>query len=239
MIVQFPAGAQRVRGALFLPGDDAARAGVVVIPDVWGLAPHYEQVAQKLASAGYAALAIDLYTRGESPQRAGPQGITAFIQGLPDRQVLSDLQGAIDFLAAHPALGGRRIGVTGFCMGGMYTLLAACRCRGLSACVSFYGMLEYEKGLDPVKKPRSPLAALPDLTCPLLGLYGAEDALIPVADVRRLEQGLARSRHPGQVVLYPGAGHAFMNETRPEAFRPAVAADAWPRMVSFLRRHLA
>jgi carboxymethylenebutenolidase len=70
----------------------------------------------------------------------------------------------------------------------------------------------------------------------VLGLYGEEDAIIPVADVRELEERLPKSPHGGEVRLYPGAGHAFMNDTRPEMYRAAAAADAWPRAVAFLRK---
>ena len=64
----------------------------------------------------------------------------------------------------------------------------------------------------------------------MLGFYGAEDAIIPLADVRELEERLAKSGRPGEVRVYPGAGHAFLNDTRPELYRPAAAADAWPRL---------
>jgi carboxymethylenebutenolidase len=236
MIAEFPAGAQRVRGFFALPEAGAARAGAVVIPDVWGPSPHYEQVARKLAAEGYAALAIDLYTRGESPQAFGPQRVTEFIQALPDRQVLGDLQGAIDFLAAHPALAGRRIGITGFCMGGMYTFLAACRCRGLSAAVAWYGMLR--ANARDANKPEHVLDAIADLGAPTLGLFGADDALIPPSDVDALRERAARAGRPLEVVVYPGAGHAFNNDTRPDAFRPHASADAWQRLFAHFHRHL-
>jgi len=233
MIVEFPA---RLRGALFIPQGAGPHPGVVVIPDVWGLKPHYEQVAQKLAGAGYAALAIDLYTRGESPEAHGPQRVLEFIQALPDRQVLGDLQAAIDFLAAHPAVRGRSIGITGFCMGGMYALLAGCRCRGLSAAVAWYGMLR-AAALD-ANKPEHVLDAIEDLGVPTLGLFGAEDALIPVDDVETLSARAARAGRSLEVVIYPGAGHAFNNDTRPDAFRPAASADAWQRLFAHFARHL-
>jgi carboxymethylenebutenolidase len=152
--------------------------------------------------------------------------------------MLETIQEAVDRLAADEAVARRKIAVIGFCMGGQYALLAACACRGLSACVPFYGMLRYAEGLDPSRKPRSPLEALADLRCPVLGLYGEEDPIIPVADVRELEERLAKSRQGGEVRLYAGAGHAFMNDTRPEMYRPTAAADAWPRSVAFLRREL-
>lgn len=211
-------------------------AGVVLIPDVWGLSDHYRDLAGRLAGEGFAVLAVDLYRRGK-PDIATPAEAVAFIRTLSDPQVLADLAEARQRLAEGPCRS-LRIGITGFCMGGQYALLGACSGLGFAACVPFYGMLVYEEGLDPERKPRSPLDALRDLECPVLGLYGEEDALIPLAQVDRLEAALAAAPHVGEVVRYAGAGHAFMNETRPAAYRPAAAADAWPRAVDFLRRHL-
>lgn len=213
--------------------------GVVMVPDVWGLSDHYRDLARRLAAEGFAVLAVDPYRKTGCPELADVAAALAWIRELSDPLVLETLQEAIDALAAHPAAAGRRVGVTGFCMGGQYALLAACRCRGLSACAPFYGMLRYEPGLDPARKPRAPLDALADLSCPVLGLYGAEDPIIPLADVHELEERLAKSGQPSEVRIYPGAGHAFMNDTRPEMYRPAAAADAWPRVVAFLREHLA
>jgi len=222
-------------GFLAWPGGEPV-PGVVMVPDVWGLSDHYRGLARRLAGEGFAALAIDPYRKTGRPVLSDVASALAWIRELPDPLVLATIQEAIDHLAAHEAVAGRKIGVTGFCMGGQYALLAACGCRGLSACVPFYGMLRYAEGLDPARKPRSPLEALADLRCPVLGLYGEEDAIIPVADVRELEERLAKSPHGGEVRLYPGAGHAFMNDTRPEMYRPAAAADAWPRAVAFLRK---
>jgi carboxymethylenebutenolidase len=223
----------------FLAAPDAGPVpGVLMVPDVWGLSDHYRGLARRLAGEGFAALAIDPYRKTGKPALSDVASALAWIRELSDPLLLETMQEALDRLAAHEAVAGRKVGITGFCMGGQYALLAACGCRGLSACVPFYGMLRYAEGLDRSLKPRSPLEALADLGCPVLGLYGAEDALIPVADVRELEERLAKSRKGGEVRLYAGAGHAFMNDTRPEMYRPAAAADAWPRAVAFLRREL-
>jgi carboxymethylenebutenolidase len=231
-------GHEDTYGYLAWPGAGVT-PGVVMIPDVWGLSDFYRGLARRLAGEGFAVLAVDPYRKTGKPAISDPASALAWIRGLSDPLVLETMQDAVDRLAAHAAVAGRKVGITGFCMGGQYALLAACSCRGLSACAPFYGMLRYGPGLDPAKKPRSPLEALPDLTCPALGLYGAEDALIPAVDVRELDEGLRKSRPGGEVVLYPNAGHAFMNDTRPEMYRPAAAADAWPRLVAFLRRELS
>lgn len=219
--------------------DEGEHPGVVMIPDVWGLSDHYRDLAQRLSREGFAVLVVDPYRKTGRRELADVAAALAWIRALPDLVVLDTIQEAIDALVGHPSVNGRKVGITGFCMGGQYALLAACACRGLSACVPFYGMLRYAEGLDPARKPRAPLDALPDLSCPVLGLYGAEDAIIPQADVRELEKRLATSGRAFAVHVYEGAGHAFMNETRPEAHRPQAAADAWRRLVAFLREHLA
>ncbi len=222
-------------------GGSASVPGVVMVHDVWGLSDHTRDMAQRLAAEGFGVLAIDLYRR-ESGVAIEDPGRT--IRELSDPRVVGDVQAGIDFLSYHEATRGARAGVTGFCMGGMFTLLAACACRGLSAAVPFYGMLSYEHGMlradppDPARKPRQPLDAVSDLRCPLLAFFGEEDTFIPMDDVRELERRLKAVDQPSEVVVYPGAGHAFMNDTRPAAHRPDAARDAWTRAVRFLREHL-
>jgi carboxymethylenebutenolidase len=226
----------------FLARPDTGRhPGVVMVHDVWGLADHTRDMARRLAGEGYCVLAVDLYRRMQEVRIEHPG---AWMRALSDPQVLDDLQAAIDLLRARGDVRGG-IGLTGFCMGGMYVLMGASRCSGLSAAAAFYGLLSHRhgllhdpQGLDPAKKPREPLAMAPELRCPLLAFFGEDDEFVPVADVRALESALARAPHPSEVVLYPGAGHAFMNDTRPAAFRPEIARDAWARLLRFFGEHL-
>jgi carboxymethylenebutenolidase len=221
----------------FLAEPDAGPGpGVVVIPDVWGLGDHTQDIAGRLAQEGFSALALDVYRKTGKPSLADPAAALAWIRELSDPLVLETTQEGIDALAKRVA--GRRVGLIGFCMGGQYAWLAACACRGLSAVAPFYGMLRYAPGLDAKKKPRSPLDAVASLSCPALGLYGEEDAIIPNADVDELEVRLARQRQPYEIVRYAGAGHAFLNDTRPALYRPEAAADAWRRLLAFLRQRL-
>jgi carboxymethylenebutenolidase len=224
-------------GFLAEPGG-GPHPGVVVIPDVWGLSDHTRDLAQRLAREGFAALALDVYRKTGRPSLADPAQAMAWIRELSDPLVLETVQDGIDALARHEAVAGRPVGLVGFCMGGQYAWLAACACRGLSAVAPFYGMVRYEAGLDATKKPRAPLDAVATLSCPALGLYGREDAIIPEADVDELEQRLARQRQPFEIVRYAGAGHAFLNDTRPATYRPEAAADAWRRLLTFLRARL-
>lgn len=215
--------------------------GVVMVHDVWGVSDHTRDMARRLAAEGYCVLAVDLYRREPELRIENPG---AWIRALPDPRVLADLQAGADFLHARPEVSGP-VGITGFCMGGMYALLAACSCRGVSAAAVFYGLLSHahgilhdENGLDPARKPREPLQAVAALGCPLVCFYGDRDEFVPAADVEALRARLAGARFPAELVIEPGCGHAFVNDTRPEAYRPEAARRSWARMVAFFRQHL-
>ena len=207
------------------PSEGGPHPGVVLIPAVRGLYDHFRELAARLAREGFAVLAVDLYRRTGPPEIGDPASAMQWIRELPDPQVLGDLQTAIDFLSADPVVAGQPVGITGFCMGGQYAILAACTCTGLSACAPFYGMLAYGSGLDPEKKPRSPLDATSDLSCPLLGQYGELDPLIPLEQVESFRERLAATGQPAELHVYTGAGHAFMNDSQPDRYHPESAAD--------------
>ena len=216
--------------------------GVVMIHDVWGLSDHTRDMARRLAEEGFVVLAVDLYRR--EPVEIRDPG--SHMRGLSDPAVLEDVQAAVDALVARPETQGRRAAVLGFCMGGMYALMAGSSCHSVAAVVPFYGLLSHDHGilhdsagLDPVKKPRAPLDYVAKLRCPLLACFGDGDEFIPLSDVRALEAHLGATDRDTQVVVYQGAGHAFMNDTRPDAFRPDAADDAWRRSVRFLASNLA
>lgn len=218
--------------------EEGAHPGVVLLPDVRGIYEHFRELARRLASEGFAVLVADLYRRTGRPTITDPASAMRWIAELDDRVVMDEVRSAVAFLRGHPAVGGLPVGMMGFCMGGQYTLLAACTLSGLGAAVSFYGMIRYPPGLDPEKKPRAPLDVAAELRCPLLGLYGAEDALIPLEDVRAFEEAARASGQPVEFRVYEEAGHAFLNDTQPERYRPEAAADAWRRAVAFLRDRL-
>jgi len=226
----------------YLARPDAGRhPGVVMVHDVWGLADHTRDMARRLAAEGYCVLAVNLYRR-EGEVRI--ENVGAWMRALDDPRVLADLQTAVDFLRARPDVG-PSVGITGFCMGGMYALMAACHVTGLAAAAPFYGLLSHSRGLlhdpnglDPARKPRDPLAMAHGLRCPLLAFFGVDDPFIPVDEVRALERELGRSGKPFEVVVYPDAGHAFMNDTRPDAFRPETAREAWSRLLRFFAERL-
>ena len=212
-----------------------SRAGVVMIPDVWGLSDHYRSLGEGLANEGFMVLVVDPYRKTGFQEITSPEEALAWIDSIDDNLMLETLNEGIDFLHVK---GCSRVGITGFCMGGQYALLAACSLGGLSACSPFYGMLRYANGLDRSKKLRSPLEAIEDLSCPLLGFYGDQDPIIPVSDVLDLEQRLSNIEQRSSIRRYAEAGHAFMNDTRPDMYSEEAAKDAWPRLIDFMKIEL-
>lgn len=209
---------------------------IIILHDVRGLNDHYRDVTCRFANEGFYALSIDFYSREGMPHLPDMEAVLRWMQQLDDRRVLADIAAAVRFLGIRPEVRSRSIGITGFCMGGQYALMAACAVDGLAACVSFYGMLRYAERTE--AKPESPLDMAARLRCPYLGLFGENDQLIARADIKELESILRRAGKSFQTRIYPGAGHAFFNDQRPDAYRPAAAQDAWLRTLSFFRAHL-
>lgn len=234
--LEFVRDGDAIRGYAAWPRGADPVPGLVVVPDVRGLSDHYRDVARRFAAEGFATFAIDLYSREGAPDLADMPSVFRWMAGLPDARILADLGAAVAMLAARPRVRSGVVGITGFCMGGQYALMAACTQPGIAACASWYGMLRYEEPTP--HRPRSPLDLAPGLGCPYLGLFGRDDGLIPPADVEALRAILARGSQVWAIESYAGAGHAFFNDTRPDTYRPGVAARAWPRAVGFLHEHL-
>lgn len=218
------------------PLRDERLPAVLIIPDVYGLSDHYRDITRRFAGEGFFSVALDLYSREGAPKLADIGAVQRWIQDLDDRRVLGDIDAAVHFLRSRVEVRKISVGVVGFCLGGQYALMSACGTADVAACVSFYGMLRYAEHSE--RKPESPLEMAPRLACPYLGLFGADDPLIPRADVRELGSILRNTNKSCQIKSYTGAGHAFFNDRRADAFRPEAAADAWSRSIAFFRQTL-
>ena len=225
--VQTPAGSMpaqvaRPVGARELPG-------VIVVQEAFGLNDHIKGVARRIAAEGFVTLAPDLYYRGGAGRTAGYGELPKAIEmmgALKDDQILEDVAAAAAALEHDPAVRADRIGITGFCMGGRVSYLAACGLTGkLKAAVPFYG------GGIPIERTDG-------LQCPVLAFFGEEDTYIPLTQVAHLRAEAARLGKSVEVVVYPKAPHGFFCDER-DSYRPTAAADAWKRAIAFLTRQLA
>ncbi len=235
--ISFKRDGDDIKAYLADPGGSGSMPGLVIVPDVHGLSDHYRAVARRFAAEGCVALALDPYSREGTPTLGDLDQVFAWMKQLPDERILGDIRGAIEYMAARQEIREGAVALTGFCMGGQYTLMAACQLDGIAAAVSWYGMLRYAETSD--IKPASPLDLAANLKCPYLGMFGAEDPIIPTADVEELRAILEREQKTFEIEVYESAGHAFFNDTRPEMYRPQVAERAFERAMTFLRNQLA
>ena len=215
--------------------------GVVVIHHIPGWGEWTTEVVRKFAHHGYAAISPHLYFREGNPGEA-PDDLGARIRaagGVADAQVMGDVAGAMAYLRAQPNATGK-IGVIGFCSGGRHTYLAACTLPGIDAAVDCWGgnvIVDDPKALN-AKRPVAPIDLTEKMTCPLLGIFGNDDANPTADQVNRTEAVLKKLGKNYEFHRYDGAGHAFFNTLR-DAYRPEQAIDGWRKVFDFFNRHLA
>ena len=201
-----------------LPHDQASTA-VVLIHEWWGINDHIRDLASRYAKEGYLCVAPDLY-RGRVA--ADTAAASALMQALAIDDGLETIRKAMD--AATETYQVKRFAITGYCMGGTFALRAACEMPELAATAPFYGDIPGEN-------------VLAKLKVPTLFIAGLRDAWINPEKVNGLKEIAAKYKLPVEVVSYD-ADHAFFNDTRPQVYDAAAAADAWRRVLKHLRRHL-
>jgi carboxymethylenebutenolidase len=222
---------------LFVASPEApASRGVVVVQEAFGVNPYIESVAERFAAAGYLAVAPHFFHRagGGTVPYGDFTAVLEKFEGLTDGGILDDVDAALAHVAAA-GVPAAATGLVGFCFGGRVAFLAALR-RPIGAAVGFYG-----GGIVTGRFPQFPalIDEAPTLQTPWLGLFGADDASIPVADVDRLRDELAaKAPVATDVVLYDGAGHGFFRDVSDD-FRPDAATDAWTRTTGWFATHLA
>lgn len=220
-IIEFRHGSETFQGYHARPARPGP--GVIVLQEWWGLVGHITDVADRLAAAGFNALAPDLY-KGKTATEPDEAGSLMMALNIGDTE--RELAAAIKTLLFDESTSGSRVGVVGFCMGGQLSMLAACENPEVGACVNFYG-------IHPNVKPD-----FTKLHAPILGLFGEQDHVTPLEAVNELEATLAHLGKPHDFHVYHGAGHAFFNDARPAVYDAEAADDAWIRMLAFFHHEL-
>lgn len=221
-MVRVASGDETIDAYLSLPARPA-RGAVVVVHEWWGLNDWAKQVANRFAAEGYAAIAPDLY-RGQVATDA--ELAHELSRGLPPERAVRDIRAARACLDTLRESAGRRTAFVGFCMGGGLALRAALDSAAVDATVICYGSVITDA------------AVLRTIRGPVLGVFGADDRGIGLDQTTGLEKGLRAAGNAGEVRVYPGVGHAFLNEGRP-GYKPEVARRAWDDIDAFLARNLA
>jgi carboxymethylenebutenolidase len=227
VMTEYPSGTIKIPAYLSRPKKKGAVPGaVLVIHEVFGLNDHIKSIADRISAEGYLALAPDFFVRAPEPPPKGTADMAAIrkaASSIPEEVAIKDMQAALDYMKSIDGVR-RHFASIGFCMGGGFSYQLATHTKDLRGAVIFYG--------------RTPLGLVPQVSCPLLGNFGALDTGIPPEKVKELENALLKAGKKADLKVYPGAGHGFFNDTRPEAYNAEAAADAWQRTKKFFRERL-
>lgn len=223
-MTEITSGSEKIQAYVAQPAT-AAKNGpaVVVIQEWWGLNEWVKATADRIAGMGYVAIAPDLY-RGQVATE--PQLAHELMRGLPDERAIRDVRAAAAYVKSAAGGGAKKVAVIGFCMGGRLSLLASLDKGPFDATVVCYG------------SPETNPDRLKTLRGPVLGVFGGADRGIGTDQTDALTAGLKKSGKKGEVVVYPGAQHGFLNDFRPAQYDSVGAPKAWEKITGFFAVNL-
>ncbi len=206
------------------PDDDAKHPGMVLIQEWWGIEPHIQDLAQKLATTGFVVAVPDLYHGKVATEPDDAQKMVMMMRKNVDKAV-NEIIGALDTVKAMPYVDPKTLGLMGFCGGGFLAYTTAARYADLGALVPFYG-----GGYDPSPEE------VAKVNVPVLAVYGSRDDSVPQEQREKIERLYKDAGKDFTLKVYD-AGHAFINPMHGMGDEKA-ASEAWPLAVKFLQDHL-
>ena len=226
-----------LNGYAVQPAGKGSFPGMVVLMEAFGITAHIQSVCERLANAGFAAVAPDIF-HGDVFAYTDTDKVRPKIQTIRDDQVMGEMAESLDWLETQHNVNRERLGIIGFCMGGRLAFLAHCRFPDrLQAAVSFYG-----GGIAPDGPDRfgriPPIGEAEKTRVPVFLGYGAEDSSITPTEHARVAEKLSSLKKRYTLAVYPGAGHGFLCEER-ASYAPAMADIAWKEAIGFLQSTLA
>jgi len=220
--VSFESSKSKINGYLARPKEKGPRPAVLVIHENRGLNPHLEDVARRLAAEGFLAYAVDLLSLvGGTPPGEGEA--RALHAKLNQDDAVAALVSAVSFLKTHPESTGK-VGAVGFCFGGLMVNRLAASSKELAAGVAYYGR-------------QAPAEQVPNIQAALMLHYAENDPGVN-AGIEAYERALKANKKTYRVHRYPGAQHAFNNDTSAARYNKAAADLAWGRTVAFFKQYL-
>jgi carboxymethylenebutenolidase len=226
-MVEFASNGNTAGGYLAAP-ETGSGPGVIVVQEWWGLDSGIKEMADRLAAAGFVALAPDLY-HGELAGHTEMDKAGELMSNLPPDRAARDMSGAVDYLADHESTTGDGVGVMGFCMGGLLTfVLAALRPDRIKAAVPFYGFPQGDDQPDYSK-----------ISAAIQGHMAENDDFFPPSAAMHLLEELKALGKEVEITVHPGTGHAFMAPHNALGTLNQELADRiWPQATAFLHQHL-
>jgi len=222
--VTFPGEGLSVIGYQARPKGNGPFPAIVVAHENRGLTDYIQDVTRRLAKAGYVALAVDLLSRqGGTAKVTDPAQIPAALSAASPDELAGHYLAGIRYLKGLSFVQKDRIGMTGFCFGGGMTWLTAVKSPDLKAAVPYYG-------------PNPPLEGVPNITAAVLAIYGENDQRIN-AGIPAIEEAMKKNNKVFEKIIYPGAAHAFHNDTG-RNYHPEAAENAWKRTLEWFARYV-
>jgi len=236
--IRIPAAGGEMPAYRAQPAGGGSFPVILVVQEIFGVHEHIKDICRRLAKQGYLAIAPELYARQGDPRQYSnvQELIDKVVSQVPDAQVLADLDACVAWAVAH--VGDRaRLGITGFCWGGRIAWLYAAHNPQVRAGVAWYGRVV---GAVNAMNPQNPIDVAGKLNGPVLGLYGGQDASIPLATLEQMRSALADSGNGASraslIHVYPDAPHAFNADYRP-SYRAPEAADGWARLLAWFKQN--
>jgi carboxymethylenebutenolidase len=225
--VKYEGKAGPVSGYLARPIKAGQYPGLIVIHENRGLDDHVRDVARRFAKEGYVALAPDFLSRQGGTMKANPKGagLPNIRELAPGQGVAEDAEAGFRYLRVLPDVRRDRIGVVGFCWGGGMAFITATQVRDLKAAVVYYGASP------------TPLDLVKDIQAPVMAHYGEKDPNINKG-IPDTEAAMKKYNKVYDYRIYPGAQHAFNNDTNPERYDAKAAKEAWERTMGFFKKNL-
>lgn len=222
--LRFPGKAGTLLAHLARPQGAGPFPAVLICHENRGINEHTRDIARRFAKAGYVGLSLDLLSREGGTEKLEAAGISGVL-GNPENapRFVEDFQSGMQYLQEQSFVRRDRIGMTGFCFGGGITWRVAAKTPDLKAAVPFYG-------------PHPVAADLAGITAPILAMYGANDTRIN-AGIEATEAALKAAGKTYEKTIYPGAGHAFFNDTG-QNYNADAAKDAWVKMLAWFDKYL-
>ncbi len=227
--------ANNLQGYYVHPQSKNSAPAVMVFMEAFGLNPNIKTVCDRLAQAGYAALAPDFY-HGDVYKYTDLQNAIAKLKTMNDQTVMAEAGQGLDFLARRKEVAASKVGAIGFCMGGRFTFLAnAVHADKFKGAVAFYG--------GGIADPQDPFGRKPLLDrvgamqAPIMLIYGTEDKSISTAEHERIARALSQAKKRYVLNVFPQAGHGFLSDRR-DSYAPAPAKEAWQMTMNFLQYNL-
>jgi carboxymethylenebutenolidase len=208
--------------------------GILIINDVFGRSPFYDQLARRLAQAGFVAATPEYFFREGSLPEPTREAAMARAKRLDFKRWGRDMSAAIDWLRGRPEVNGT-VGTIGFCMGGTQVLLLAARRDDIAATVSYYGFPA------DARTEASPLEVGAKMHGPILGHWGDRDESAGMDNVEKLRGSLEAAGVAHEFHIYPGLGHGFLKASLEDEKTPGYgqACTSWRRTLDFYRRCFA